>query len=165
YEGDFLFRHVENFFKFISKNSFEIELYLEEHALYKKNKKLFKDYIVLDVYKVINDKFKILEPKKIKIERTIVQKFLAEYNPKSSLIILKNEIQKAFELSKEIMKLIEDYDSNEKLGKKRLIDMLAEQNNIKISFSYLEFLLDILKNYFKFELKVLSDYYFPAFGI
>jgi len=107
----------------------------------------------------------MLEPKKIKIERTIVQKFYAEYSPKSSLIILKNEIQKVYELSKHIMHLMETHNGEEKIGKKKLIDNLREQKKIKISFSYLEFLLDILKNYFDYDLSVLSDYYFPAFGI
>jgi len=165
HDGEFLHRHIQNFFKFISKNSFETEIYTEKHDLYKKNKKHFKNYVVLDVQKVINDKSKILDPKKIKMERTIVQKFLGEYDWKSSLIIIKNEIQKAFELSKEVMKIIETYEGDEKIGKKKLIDKLIEKNGIKTTFSSLEFLLDIIKNYFEFDLSVLSDYYFPAFGI
>ena len=35
----------------------------------------------------------------------------------------------------------------------------------QIAFSYLEFLLDIIKNYFQHDLSKVSDYYFPAFGI
>lgn len=161
----FLKDHLFNFMKFIFQNSFEFDITAEKSEIYKKNKKIFKDYVVLDEKEVINDKDKILDPKKVKIERTIVQKFLAEYDTKSSLIIIKNEIQKSFELSKEIMALIENYKGQEKLGKKKLIDELSEKKGIKISFSYLEFLLDIIKNYFKFDLSTLSDYYFPAFGI
>ena len=63
------------------------------------------------------------------------------------------------------MRLIESYGGKEKLGKKKLIDNLADNEGLKIPFSYLEFLLDISKNYFDFDLSVLSDYYFPAFGI
>ena len=91
--------------------------------------------------------------------------FNGEYDPKSSLILLKNEIQKAFELTNKIKDLIENYSGEEKLGKKKLIDQLYETKGIKIPFSYLEFLLDVIKYYFSYDLSVLSDYYFPAFGI
>ena len=164
-EDDYLYEHLQNFVNFIFKNTFESELSIEKPDYYKKNKRKLKKHIVLNKSNVLNDRNKILEPKKIKIERTIIQKFLAEYDAKSSLIIVKNEIQKAYELAKTIITLIENYDEEEKLGKKKLIDQLSEQRKIKISFSYLEFLLDILKNYFEYDLSVLSDYYFPAFGI
>lgn len=165
YKGDFLFSHVERFFEFIFKNSFDFDLTIMTPEQYKDSKKSYKKHLVLDGNKIVLDKEKILDPKKIKVERTLIQKFLAEYTPKSSLIILKNEIQKAWELTKDIMNLIKNYSGDEKLGKKKLIDNLAEQKNIKITFSYLEFLLDIIKNYSNFDLSVLSDYYFPAFGI
>jgi len=164
-EDEYLYEHLQNFVNFIFKNTFESELSIEKPDYYKKNKRKLKKHIVLNKSNVLNDRNKILEPKKIKIERTIIQKFLAEYDAKSSLIIVKNEIQKAYELAKTIITLIDNYDEEEKLGKKKLIDQLSEQRKIKISFSYLEFLLDILKNYFEYDLSVLSDYYFPAFGI
>ena len=64
-----------------------------------------------------------------------------------------------------IKEIIDTYEGEEKLGKKKLIDQLLEVKGIKIAFSYLEFLLDIIKNYYNFDLSGLSDYYFPAFGI
>jgi hypothetical protein len=165
FDGEFLHRHIENLFRFISKNTFELDLLVGELDMYKKAKKHFKKHIVLDIRKIINDKEKILDPKKIKVERTFVQKFYGEYDPKSSLIIFKNQILRAFELTKEIKNLIESYEGEEKLGKKKLIDQLSENRGIKITFSYLEFLLDVIKYYFDYDLSVLSDYYFPAFGI
>lgn len=165
YDQDFLYKHIQNFFKFVFRNSFDYDLILLNQEDYKKNKKKYKKSLVLGVNKIWVDKQKILDPKKIKVERNIVQKFYGEYGQKSSLIIMKNEIQKAHELSKQIIHLMETYDGEEKLGKKKLIDYLAQNEGIKISFSYLEFLLDIVKNNFNFDMSVLSDYYFPAFGI
>jgi len=162
---DFLYNHIQNLFCFIFKNSFDYDIFTENSFEYKKNKKKYKNYLVLEGHKILKDKNKILDPKKIKIERSIMQKFYGEYNPKSSLIILKNEIQKSYDLSKQIMDIIKNYDGEEKLGKKKLIDKLVEIRDIKIDFGYLEFLLDIIKHYFEFDLSVLSDYYFPAFGI
>lgn len=160
-----LIEHLKAFFSFVSQDNFEYNFKVINREFYKKNKKQFKNYIVIDGKKVLNDKSKLLDPKKIKIERAIIQKFMAEYNPTSSLIIFKNEIQKAFELAKNIIEIIDSYEGDEKLGKKKVIDLLMEKKNIKISFSYLEFLLDIIKNYFNHDLSMLSDYYFPAFGI
>ncbi len=164
-EGEEFKQHLQKFLKFVFFNSFDYSVNTESEKNYKDNKKQFKNYVIIDEQSVVQDKDKILDPKKVKIERTIVQKFLAEDNSKSSLIILKNEILKTFELAKEIMEQIKNYKGEEKLGKKKLIDQLAETKKIKISFSYLEFLLDIIKNYFSFDLSLLSDYYFPAFGI
>jgi len=165
HDEDFLYNHIQNLFKFIFQNSFDYEILTENSIEYKNNKKKYKNYLVLEGNKILRDKNKILDPKKIKIERSIIQKFYAEYNPKSSLIILKNEIQICYELAKQIMDIMKNYDGEEKLGKKKLIDQLAEIRDIKIDFAYLEFLLDIVKNYHEFDLSVLSDYYFPAFGI
>lgn len=165
HDEDFLYSHIQNLFKFIFQNSYDYEILTENSIEYKKNKKKYKNYLVFEGNKILRDKNKILDPKKIKIERSIIQKFYAEYNPKSSLIILKNEIQICYELSNQIMDIIKTYDGEEKLGKKKLIDKLVEIRDIKIDFGYLEFLLEIIKRYFEFDLSVLSDYYFPAFGI
>ena len=119
---DFLYSHIRGLFGFIFKNSFDYEILTENSSEYKENKKKYKNYLVLEGNKILKDKNKILDPKKIKIERSIIQKFYGEYNPKSSLIILKNEIQISYELSKQIMDIIKTYDGEEKLGNKKLID-------------------------------------------
>jgi hypothetical protein len=158
YEGEFLHRHIFNFIKFISKNLFEIEFDIEEPILYKKNKKNFKKYVVLDMQKVLNDKEKILEPKKIKIERIIIQKFLAEYDPKTSLIVIKNEIQKAYELSKNIVDYLQKYDRSEKLTPKLLSSYLAEKYSQNINQVYLKFLIKIVQNYFEVDFSKLFSF-------
>lgn len=161
----FLQDHLFNFFEFIFQNSFETDIKIINREDYKKNKKEFKNYIIFDENKILNDKNNILDPKKIKIERIVVQKFLAEYDNKASLIIVRNEIQKLYEISRELIQIINNYKEIEKMGKRELIDKYKMINKIKLPFSYLEFILDILKNYFNFDISVLSDYYFPAFGI
>jgi len=75
-------KHLTNFFKYIFQNTFDIDISTETKILYKKNKKLFKNHIIIDNNKVINDKKQIMKPKLIKIERSIVQSFLVEPDPK-----------------------------------------------------------------------------------
>lgn len=152
------------FFNYIFENSFEIDISIEKTNDYKKNKSNFKNHIVLQNGEVLRDKSKILDLKQTKIERQIIQKFLAEYDAKSSLIILKSEIHKIFQLSKELIKIINNYDKKETLGKAKIIDILKHKV-FKISFLYLEFLIDIVKNYFNFNVSAFSEYYFPAFGL
>ncbi len=157
FDGEFLFNQLENFFKFISQDSFETNMVIQNHDFYKKNKKHFKNYIVLDNENVLNDKQKILDPKKIKIERKIIQKFLAEPNPKSSLIIIKNDLQKANELSKALNEYLNSSDAKTKLTPKLLNNFLEDKYNQTIDEEYLRFLLGIVQNYFGFNFsKILS---------
>ena len=69
---------------------------------YRKEKKKYKNYIIIDNNKILNDKYNLINPKDIKVERVIVQKFLAEGNDETSMIIIKSEIEKAITLSEKI---------------------------------------------------------------
>lgn len=164
-ENGFLKNHIINLFNFIFQDSFEINIMIEKKEIYNNNRDYYRDFLIFDNTKIIRDKNKILKKKKIKIETMIIQKFLGEEDAKLSLIILKNEIQKAFEISKKIMRLIDTHKGEKKLGRERLFKKFKETSAIKITYSYLEFILDILMNYFKFDMSALSDYYLPGIGI
>ena len=158
--------HLRDFLNFIFKDSFKLNVAIETPGTYKKKKKQFKKFLKIEGESVKKDKKDQMDPKKIKIERKIVQKFYEEADPTTSLIIMKNDVKMLKYLSERVKELIETYKGKEKLGKKRLIDKLAEvENSSKVEFSYLELLLDILKFNYDYDLSVLSDYYFPAFGI
>ena len=144
--------HLMNFFKFIFQNTFDINISLETRDNYKKDKKKYNDYIIVDGNEVINDQNNIMKPKMINIERIIVQKFLAEQEPTSSLLLIRNEIQKVFNLSKEIITFNNNLKKNEELTSKKLIDYFKETKDIKIQTQYLDFLIDVVSNYFNFKL-------------
>lgn len=148
--------HLNNFLKFIFQNTFEFDLSFETSENYQKDQKRYKDYIILRGNEVINDRSKILDPKKINLERTIIQKFLAEKEPKTSLILLRNEIKKVYHLSKEIMALNNNIRKNEELTSKKIIDYFKESKNTAIQVEYLDFILDIVKNYFNIRLAMSS---------
>ncbi|MFX1260360.1 MAG: hypothetical protein ACFFAN_21120 [Promethearchaeota archaeon] len=149
--------HIIKFFKFIFQDSFEIDIAIDIKEKYKINKKTYKDYIVIDGNNVIADNGKIMRQRTIKIERAIVQKFLAEDDPKISLIIIKNEIQKAYELSKSIVEYNNNLKDNEELTSKKILDYFSEDLGIKLSSQYLNFLFEIIENYFKVQLSISSD--------
>jgi hypothetical protein len=151
-----LHKHLINFFKYIFQDTFEINISLETRDNYKKDKKKYEDYIIIDGNDITNDKNSIMKPKIINIERTIVQKFLAEQEPTSSLLLIKNEIQKVYNLSKEIITFNNNLRENEELTSKKIIDYFKETKDIKMQTQYLDFLIDVVSNYFNFKLAMSS---------
>ncbi len=155
-EFNLLNPHIMNFFRFIFQDTFDIDISIQKEANYKKVKKKYKNYIIIDKDKIIKDKEKILL-KFTKIERAIIQKFLAEQDPKTSLIILKNEILKAYKLSKDIDLYLKDYNKTLELTPKLMSDYLTEKYNQKISELYLKFLIKIVQNYYEVDFTKILD--------
>ncbi|MEE9379494.1 MAG: hypothetical protein V3V33_15820 [Candidatus Lokiarchaeia archaeon] len=146
----FLYNHIKNFFRYVFDKSFEfdVDIILEED--YKKNKSKYKDFLVFKKLEVIRDKEKIIDPKKLEIEKTIVHKFITEYDLMAGLIILRNELNKLYEFSKNIAEFIENH-KGEPMTPKILIDHISEVYGEKIQMSYLSNLINIARYYFKVE--------------
>ncbi|MFX0186269.1 MAG: hypothetical protein ACFE8A_00885 [Candidatus Hodarchaeota archaeon] len=149
--------HIMNFFKFIFQDTFDIDISIKQEKNYKKDKKKYKGYIVIGKDKIIKDKEKILS-KWTKIERIIVQKFLAEQDPQTSLIILKNEISKAYKLSKDVELYLKNYDKTSELTPKLMSNFLTEKYNQKISDLYLRFLIKIVQYYSEVDFSKIFDF-------
>ena len=168
FEQEFLYNQIYNFFNYITKNSFNTNISIITEKKYKSNKKNYKDAMVFKNAEIIRNVNKTIDLKKLKVEKQIIHNFITESDLDYSYIRLKSDIQKSYEFSKKIMKLLEDYKNSEgkrEIGKKELSDMLAEKIEIKLSIYYIEFLLEILENYFKYDLSIVSELAFPAFGI
>ncbi|GAI37308.1 unnamed protein product, partial [marine sediment metagenome] len=117
----------------------------------------FKDYIILKNNKILQDYDDILNPKKISIERVLVRKFLEEYELMPSLIHLHNGIQKSYELSETIVERVKNLKKKEKLISKKIIEEIAKVHSVKIQFPYLDFLYEIVENYFKIQIPRSSN--------
>ncbi|GAG01673.1 unnamed protein product, partial [marine sediment metagenome] len=140
------------FFKYITEESFDDELITLTKDDYKKNKKDYKDYIVIDGNEIIQDKDKIINLKKLDVESTIVQKYFAEYDPEVSLIILKNEMSKIFQFSEGIIKFNKRFNENNKYTMKQVLEYFEVEYMIQIQYPYLVFLEEVAANYFKVDL-------------
>jgi hypothetical protein len=150
-DQEFLYNHIINFFKYITQNTFEFDLKIMSEMEYKKQQSNFEDYLILRNRKVIRDKENVINPKELEIEQSIVQKFFNEYDLMAGLIILRNEINKAYEYSHSISTFIED-QKDKPLTSKLLIDHLTKEHNEKISMPYLDMLIDIVRNYLKADI-------------
>ena len=147
-DQEFLYNHIINFFKYITNNSFEFDIKLMSESDYKNNKNEFKDYLIFKNQQVIRDNEKIINPKELEVERSIVQKFFNEYDLMTSLIILRNEINKAYEFSNSILDFIESHKGKQIISK-MIINHISEKHDEKIQMLYLTFLLNIVRHYFK----------------
>ncbi|KON28822.1 hypothetical protein AC481_00185 [miscellaneous Crenarchaeota group archaeon SMTZ-80] len=152
---NYLYDDVLRFFDYITQNSFELKI-----SIIPKNEFNLKDLsnpIVIKGREVIYDKEGIIDPKKIRVERTFVQKFLDEYDLTSSIIILKNELQRAYKLSETIVDIVKNLKKKEKVYSRKIIDKLAEVHNVKVQMPYLDFLYEIVENYFDIKIPKSSN--------
>ncbi|MHA2010409.1 MAG: hypothetical protein ACXABO_14865 [Promethearchaeota archaeon] len=148
FEDTFLAKQLVNFFKYTMQNMFYIDMMSTSKEDYMNNKIEYNEYLVFEKRKILHDKNNIIDPKKLEIERRIARKFLDEYDLGPALIIVRNEIQKAFEFSKTLVEYIENLQ-NKTITSKNLFDCIFEKYNEKIKIGYLTFLLDIVEHYFK----------------
>jgi hypothetical protein len=148
-DQQFMFDDVRRFFDYITINSYETELVIISEDQY--NNESYNDYIVFNRKDVIKDDDGIIDVKKISVERTLVQNFLEEYEPIPSLLYLQNGLQKTYELSETIVDIVKGLKKKEKIYSTKLIEDLSRIHNIKIQLSYLDFLFEIVENYFKVE--------------
>jgi len=156
-DNDFLRGYVQKFLLYITEGTFSHEVVLLSRKTYPKVKKEYKKFLILENAKVIKDKDKILNQKKLKFEKAIVQKFFEEKDPKSSLLIIINEIKKIFILSKKIVEFNNNLKNNQKIDSKMLLDHFKAELDLKIQFPYLRYLMEIVKSYFQVDIEYTSD--------
>ncbi len=149
----FLYNHFKNFFKFLTQDSFVLDIVFISSEEYEMDKKKYEPCLILKGNAVLNDTLNLMDPKMLKEEQKIVEKFVQERDVMSSLIILKNEIQKVFEMAKSIADFAQK--SPKKFNFKTIISKLNEDYKTKVPLPYINFLIDVAENYF--EIKIPKD--------
>ncbi|MFX1276903.1 MAG: hypothetical protein ACFFBP_21045 [Promethearchaeota archaeon] len=157
FEEEFIGKTILEFLKYITQESFKLEIQTFSRQYYRKNKTSYKDWIVLDKDQILYDKNKTIDPKQSKIESIIVQKFYSEMDAKSSLIIIKNELYKSFRLTKGIEELARDNEEKGRLNSKVILNFLKDRFKIDLDLVYLKFLMNILEMYFGVKIKMVSE--------
>ena len=153
-EQKYLCDHMANFFEYITQNSFQADIKVLSKEHYHMNKETYKNYIVFEGPRISNDTEGIYNTKQIAIERHIINTFLSESQSSLSLVLLKNEIRKTYILASSISEFITNYEQKKKMSSKIITDYLIDAHGIKIQKDfkkYLNWLLDIVKNYFEID--------------
>lgn len=173
---------ILNFFKYITKDYFNVDISIILKNEFKNDKKKYKDYMVFEGNTIHRNLKKIINPRELKIEKHIVNRFFTEPESTPGLIFLKNEIHKAYELARtirdylnnyikkenysnsmkitkksSIMTFIDDTINKEKFILKSISDHLTKKYKVKIHKSYLDFLLVIVKEYFEVDLQKIIN--------
>jgi len=151
----FMIDQIYKFFDYIMENSFKASIRVESEEQYQLES--YKDYIVLKNNLILQDNDGILNPKKISFERSLVRKFLEEYEPIPSIIYLHEGIQKTYELSETIVERVKNLKKKEKLISNNVIEEIANDHSVKIQLPYLDFLYEIVENYFKIQIPRSSN--------
>ncbi|MFX1273844.1 MAG: hypothetical protein ACFFBP_13915 [Promethearchaeota archaeon] len=162
--NEFISNNFLGFFKNITNDSFPLELRAADRVEYKKNKKLYKDSLILDSTSVINDKDKIINEKNIKIEGAIVQKFFSEPDSKISVILIKNEINKIYILSQALIEFNKNFNEKKRFTLKQALDFFEKEYNFKMQIPFLEFLENVVEKRFNVVLH-RTDKVIDFFGV
>lgn len=154
-EQAFLFDHITNFVDYITQNSFQKEMYIVTSEDYPNHN--FGDHVAFQGGKIIRDEGNLFNPKNLGVEKAIVRKFLNDYDPHSCLILIKNEIKKAYELAKTIVEYLNTIKKEEKVYSKKMINEIKKNNKVKIQLPYLDFLYEIVEIYFEVQIPKSSE--------
>lgn len=156
----FMNPHILGFFKMITQDNFNfnISFISEEEFKYRSNE--FKDFMIFEGNEIVNNVNQSLNPKTLKVEKKIVHIFISEVDLNSSLIMLKNELLKAYLLSNLIVDFIQKINNINNLNISKLCKNLEKSQKVKINNDYLLFLLDIVRNYFGFNIPSATESFF-----
>ena len=151
YYDQFLANHIINFINYVKKDLFEQKIIAMSKPDYSDNKKNYPNHLVLEKSVILKDNSRIINPKKLEVEKRIAQKFLLEDDLVTGLIILRNEIKKAHEFANNLAKLLES-SATKNWTSRMLTDHISDAYHERIQISYLSFLLDIVKHYFNVKI-------------
>ena len=146
---------VYKFIEYITLNSFKADILVISGEQY--NMQDMSTAIILQGNSIIKDDDDVLNAKTLGVERSLVRKFLAEYEPKPSLIYLQNGLQKAYDLSQSIVEIVKNLKKKEKVYSKNVIEDLARIHHVRVQLPYLDFLYKIAENYFDVNIPKSSN--------
>ncbi len=162
-DQEFLHNQIYNFIKYITQNTFEIDIIILTEETYNNNKKSYKYSMVFENINILRNFKNLINPKKLSVEKQIVNRFLTEYDLSYSYIVLKNDIQWTFILSKAIVDIINDYkEKNETVNTLKIRAQLEKYYEIKINTIYLQFLMKIVEDYFGVAVPSMTNSFLEA---
>ncbi len=151
-----LIKSMESFLNTIFWKNFKIEVIILLKTNYDKIKSDFKNDIVLSPKKILNDKQKILNSKKIGVERKIIDNFYKE-DRNYALIELEKKISDLYIISQYVIEIIDRRESKAFYNKFDIIDCLRNNYGINIEIQYFNLIRDIIRYYHKKVINIEED--------
>ncbi len=152
---EFLFSHLKNFFEYITQNTFDVDISFINPETYDEDEERYEDYVIFEktntgfsYYYRFNFRVPEMFEKKEKmmIPQKMIELFNRETDHKTSLLLLKSSLTKAYQMSKTVA----DYlvEKKMKFNIKKITGLLKDQFSVDITSIYLEFILEIVYMYF-----------------
>ncbi|MFW9988995.1 MAG: hypothetical protein ACFFC3_10090 [Candidatus Odinarchaeota archaeon] len=152
-EKNIYYDNIIPFFKEITKRLFEFEMELIPKDEYKKFKSKYKRYIVLDTSTVLKNPYDFIDIKKLKIEKRIINTFIDAPDASVGITQLRNHIKNARDLARIICEFIENQEMNQNIYIESIVDHISFIRGTKITPQYLDFLMEIVNEYFDIPIK------------
>jgi hypothetical protein len=157
---DFINSLIVGFLKSVTQGNFKFEVLFLSEEDFEKGSDEFTDAMIFDGPRIINNVDDLIKPKKMKVEKNIVHNFLSEADFNSSTIMFRNELQKAFLLSNSILEIVKKMNNLNKFNISKVAKDLEKKYNVKINNEYMEFLVDIVRNYYEINLPSAAESFF-----
>lgn len=156
-ELEYLKDTIFDFFDYIFQKSFNTDILILIKEEYRKNKKIYGEFLVLEGKNIIGKTKKSINIKELKIEGEIVRDFYREVDSISGLKNLKDELRQIYALSHKLLEFYQKQGKQQPLQTRKAIRYLEDTHFIKIKRFYLQFLIKVIDNYFNTSIMLVQD--------
>ena len=145
----YLLHELNNLIDYIFQKSFTGDILIKSKSQYKKNRRLYEEYIIMYEKDLINETRKLINSDQLKYETELIRTYYNNNDNNSSVLDLKEKLEGIYILTRHLFSYFERIDNKKPLSPRILIKHLEESLLVKkIRKQYLYFLTDIIRAYF-----------------
>jgi len=148
---------LSDFFEYIFYGSFKRDNIIQTREEYKRNKKFYTEYLVLEGKDIIGKTKKGFKIEEFKIEGEVIKNFYREGDSILGLKNLRNQLREIHALSHKILEFAKKQGISQPLQIKKAIRYLEDTHFIRIKKFYFLFLSEIVENYFGTKIEFVQD--------
>jgi hypothetical protein len=147
---EFLQPIYEKLINYLFEDTFEIDYKIFTHQGYFAEKNDIEHPIIIQRVEVLKDDDEFLTNSELGVERGFINSFYDDEYGQETLKSIKNQINNVFLLANEAKEFIKN---TKRPNINKMISHLEKKFNISVNVKYAEFLVDIVKNYYKLSVK------------
>jgi hypothetical protein len=151
------------FFQIVNYEAFSPDISLLSEEELKKSKNQYKNHIVVTNSGIIRNPFKFINIKNIKVEKQIFNTFFIQSEILAGLQVINHHVKKSYDLATFIKDYVQDHKDAKHIYAKELTDYLEQTHSSIVSTHYLDYLIEIVNNYFEIPVKLSMPLYSGVF--
>lgn len=146
-----------DFLDYIFQNSFDTNIMIKSKEDFKRTKKLYNEYLVLEGKNIVGKEKINIDLKDLNIEEELIVDFYREGDSVSSLKNLKDKLRQLYALTQKLLGFYKKHCIQHPLIPKKAIRYLEDTHFIKVKKSYFQLLIKIINNYFNTKIVLVQD--------